>query len=176
MSKFSRLFGSRKLSDDLFADAAATLARTIESVFREIGGEPSNHLLMRQETAVFALTYCTLINLASSKGVPQDVERRSDEMNLAAVNAFAERGWVSSKSALVEKLHERYTEYSTIIQYEIFKTEGNTHGGPSFAFASVFSNAYERSGAPPILQLTMKLGPLMDSLMQAANEVRKACN
>ncbi|WP_156427659.1 hypothetical protein [Thiohalocapsa sp. ML1] len=172
MPPFSRLFGSRKSSEELFTDAAATLARTLESVLREIGGEPSNRLLMRQETAAFALTYCTLIVLASSNGAPQDVERRSDEMNLAAVNAFMERGWVSSSNELINKLHERYTDYSDIIQNALLTNE---HGGPELAFSVVFLNVYK-----PIpgyyAQLLMKRGLLMESLMQAANDVRKSCN
>lgn len=177
MPIFSRMFGNSKPSIQIFADAATTLAETLESVFREIGGRPSSSQLIRQETAAFALTYCTLITLASSKGAPLDVQRRCDEMNSAAVDAFVRRGWVTTRGELVQKLGERYIEYSGIIQYEIFQTEGkNEHGGPSFAFATVFANAYESSGARPILQLTMQLGVLTESLSRAAKDVRKACD
>jgi hypothetical protein len=75
-----------------FAYAATTLAQALESVFRKIRGEPQNSRLMRQETAAFALTYCTLIALAALKGKPQDVKRRCDEMNSAAVDEFVKRG------------------------------------------------------------------------------------
>ncbi len=93
-------------------------------------------------------------------------------MNLAAVNAFMERGWVSSSNELINKLHERYTDYSDIIQNALLTNE---HGGPELAFSVVFLNVYK-----PIpgyyAQLLMKRGLLMESLMQAANDVRKSCN
>jgi len=159
-----------------FAYAATTLAQALESVFREIRGEPQNSRLMRQETAAFALTYCTLIALAALKGKPQDVKRRCDEMNSAAVDEFVKRGWVPNRGELIQKLGERYADYSGTIEYEIFKIGGkNEHGGPHFAFAAVCANAYQISGTPPIMDILLQLETLMESLIQATTHVRNAC-
>jgi len=159
-----------------FADAATSFAQALESVFREIRGEPQNARLMCQETAAFALTYCTLLALSELKGKPEDVERRCDEMNSAAVDEFVQRGWVPTRGELIQKLRERYEDYCGIIEYEIFKIGGkNEHGGPHFAFAAVCANAYQISGTPPIMDILLQLETLMKSLMQATALVRNGC-
>jgi hypothetical protein len=66
---------------------------------------------------------------------------------------------------IIDCYTKRSDEYGSLIDFEFieFVNDRNKTGGPHFAFAELYNNAFDRDETPPVLEILMRCEDLMEA-------------
>lgn len=158
-----------------FADAVLYIARCIDEYFRASRGAPSDEQVARQEIAVFALVFC---EIPVHFGLQNKARADSVMPKILgfAIGKLVDENYAASFDALSELYQTRHKVTLFDIQYEIFdRWKNNKTGGAHFAFARLFSKAYQVSmGETPLIEFAVTVSALLEQIFAKGGELKKS--
>lgn len=126
-------------------------------IFASLPSSKGIELKSKVEIIAFAIIYFEKFKLRQKF----DTEVLEHLANSLAKKEFNKTSGID----IIDCYTERTDEYGLLIDFEFieFVNDRNKTGGPHFAFAELYNNAFERDETPPLLEILVRCEELMEA-------------